>query len=82
MVEYPVTQDVVGKYVLFRNGCFDKLRRLKIVGVNRGGTRIDFLWTDGSVFTEHIMHFDGIVDSDGNTIYGRCSEREKPKLIR
>ena len=67
MIEGSVTKDVIGKYVVFYNGCFALRRDFKIVGINGSGTRISFDW-DGKIETEHIMHFATIVDNHGDSI--------------
>lgn len=64
-MEEPVTEDVIGKYVVFFNGCFAPRRDLKIVDVSDSGTRISFEW-DGRVYTEHIMSFVAIIDNIGD----------------
>jgi hypothetical protein len=67
MIEEPVNKDVIGKYVVFYNGCFALRRDFRIVGINSGGTRISFDW-DGEIQTEHIMHFETIVNNPGDSI--------------
>jgi len=65
MLEQPVSRDVIGKYVVFYNGCFAPRRDLKIVDVRDDGMRITFEW-DGKHYTEHIMHFEAIIDNVGD----------------
>lgn len=64
MIEEPVSKDAIGKYVVFYNGCFAPRRDLKIVGVDDGQS-ITFEW-NGKHYTEHIMHFEAIIDNIGD----------------
>ena len=65
MIEEPVSKDVIGKYVVFYNGCFAPRRDLKIVDVSDDGMSITFEW-NGKHYTEHIMHFRAIIDNVGD----------------
>ena len=65
MIEEPVSKDVIGKYVVFHNGCFAPRRDLKIVGISDTGVYITFDW-DGHLFTEHIMQFEAIINNIGD----------------
>jgi len=65
MIEEPVTRNIIGKYVVFYNGCFAPRRDMKIVGISDSGVYITFDW-DGHLYTEHIMHIEAIIDNIGD----------------
>lgn len=58
MIEGPVTRDVIGKYIVFFNGCFAP----RIVDISKDGFYISYE-LDGVVHTEHIMKFVAIIDN-------------------
>ena len=75
MIEEPVTRDVIGKYVVYFNGCFAPRRDLKIVDISKDGLRISFEWGE-NIYTEHIMNIRAIIDNIGDEY---CREDEVNK---